>query len=217
MKLRLRPGTVADAKEWGRIQYEAFKSIGQQHNFLPDFPSVEAAIDLVTMLLSHPRFYSVVAELEGRIVGGNFLDERSTIAGIGPVSVDPPFMNSTIGRQLMQAVMDRASARRFPGVRLLQIACTTARSRCTRNSASRSARRSPDFRGRLLASESPAMRFGQRARRMCRRVISSVSVFMGMIARASLPMPFAMELQTSSSVWAGLPVTRRRSAGSITL
>jgi len=122
MKLRLRPGTVEDAKECGRIQYEAFKSIGARHNFPPDFPSVEVATDLVTMLLSHPRFYSVVGELAGKIVGCNFLDERSTIGGIGPVSVDPPAMNSTIGRQLMQAVMDRAAERRLPGVRLLQIA-----------------------------------------------------------------------------------------------
>jgi predicted N-acetyltransferase YhbS len=122
MKLRLRSGTVADAKECGRIQYEAFKSIAAQHNFPVDFPSVEIATDLVTMLLSHPRFYSVVAELDGRTVGCNFLDERSAIAGIGPVSVDPPVMNSAIGRQLMQAVMNRAAERHFPGVRLLQIA-----------------------------------------------------------------------------------------------
>lgn len=122
MKLRLRPGTVADAKECGRIQYDAFKSIAEQHNFPPDFASVEAATDVVTMLLSHPRFYSVVAELDGRIAGCNFLDERSTIAGIGPVSVDPPVMNGTVGRQLMQAVIDRAADRQLPGVRLLQMA-----------------------------------------------------------------------------------------------
>ena len=122
MTLRLRPGTVADAKECGRIQYEAFKSIAEQHNFPPDFPSAEVATELVTMLLSHPRFYSVVAELDGRTVGCNFLDERSAIAGIGPVSVDPPVMNAAIGRQFMQAVMDRAAERRFPGVRLLQVA-----------------------------------------------------------------------------------------------
>lgn len=122
MGLRLRPGTVADAKECGRIQYEAFKSIAEQHNFPLDFPSVEIATELVTMLLSHSRFYSVVAELDGRTAGCNFLDERSAIAGVGPVSVDPPVMNGTIGRQLMQAVMDRAAGRRFPGVRLLQIA-----------------------------------------------------------------------------------------------
>jgi len=74
------------------------------------------------MLLSHPGFYAVVAELDGQIVGSNFLDERSVIAGIGPISVDPPVMNRTVGRQLMQAVMDHATARRFPGVRLVHMA-----------------------------------------------------------------------------------------------
>lgn len=122
VKLILRPGTIEDAKECGRIDYEAFKSIADQHNFPPDFPSVEVATEIVTMLLSHPGFYSVVAELDGKIAGSNFLDERSAIAGIGPVSVDPPVMNGTIGRQLMQAVVDRATQRRFPGVRLVQIA-----------------------------------------------------------------------------------------------
>ena len=120
MKVTLRPGTIEDAKECGRINYEAFKSVADQHNFPPDFPSVEIATEVTTMLLSHPKFYSIAAELDGKIVGSNFLDERSTIAGIGPVSVDPPVMNSTIGRQLMQAVMDRAFERSFPGMRLLQ-------------------------------------------------------------------------------------------------
>ena len=122
MTVTLRRGTIEDAKECGRIDYEAFRSIAEQHNFPPDFPSVEVATQVVTMLLSHPGFYSVVAELDGKIVGSNFLDERSTIAGIGPVSVDPPVMNRTIGRQLMQAVMDRAVQRSFPGMRLVQIA-----------------------------------------------------------------------------------------------
>src|SRR2546422_6107006 len=122
MKVTLRPGPIADAKECGRILHAAFKSIADQHNFPPDFPTVEIAADLSTMLLSHPRFYSAVAEVNGKIVGSNFLDERSIIAGVGPVSVDPPVMNSTVGRQLMRAVMDRAAQRRAPGVRLLQVA-----------------------------------------------------------------------------------------------
>lgn len=122
MTVTLRPGTPEDANECGRIDYEAFKSIAEQHNFPPDFPSVEVATGVVTTLLSHPGFYSVVAEIDGKIVGSNFLDERSTIAGIGPVSVDPPVMNRMIGRQLMQAVMDRAVQRRFPGMRLVQVA-----------------------------------------------------------------------------------------------
>jgi len=83
---------------------------------------VEVATEIVTLLLAHPGFYAVVAELDGKVVGCNFLDERSSIAGIGPVAVDPAVMNSTIGRQLMQAVMNRATERRFPGMRLVQIA-----------------------------------------------------------------------------------------------
>jgi hypothetical protein len=63
-----------------------------------------------------------VAEVDKEIVGSNFLDERSVIAGIGPITVDPSVMNRTIGRQLMLDVMERASREKFPGVRLVQIA-----------------------------------------------------------------------------------------------
>lgn len=122
MPVKLRPGTLDDAGECGRILYDAFKCIADQHHFSPDFPSVEAGIGAITSLLSHPGFYSVVAEQDGQIVGSNFLDERSAIAGVGPISVDPLVMNRTIGRQLMQAVMHRATERGFPGVRLVQIA-----------------------------------------------------------------------------------------------
>lgn len=122
MKLILRPGAIEDARECGRINYEAFRSIADQHNFPPEVPSVEVATAIVTTRFLHPGFYSVVAELDGRIVGSNFLDERSAIAGIGPVTVDPPVMNRAVGRRLMQAVMDRAAQQRFPGSRLVEIA-----------------------------------------------------------------------------------------------
>jgi predicted N-acetyltransferase YhbS len=122
MALILRPGSVRDAKECGTIQYEAFKSIADRHNFPADFPSPQTAIDLATKLLTHPRFYSVVAELDNQIVGSNFLDERSTIAGLGPISVHPNVQNGTIGRQLMLAALERAKEKRCPGVRLLQTA-----------------------------------------------------------------------------------------------
>ena len=89
MSIILRPGTATDAPSCGTICYEAFKAIGMAHNFPPDFPSVEVASGVMSMLLTHPRFYSVVAESEGRIVGSNFLDERSSIAGVGPITVDP--------------------------------------------------------------------------------------------------------------------------------
>ncbi|HEY3138193.1 MAG TPA: GNAT family N-acetyltransferase [Blastocatellia bacterium] len=118
----LRPGRPTDTSACGRICYEAFEAIARQHNFAPDFPSVDVATGLITMLLSHPGFFSVVAEVGGQVVGSNFLDERSSIAAVGPITVDPKVQNLRIGRRLMQAVLDRAAERNFPGVRLLQSA-----------------------------------------------------------------------------------------------
>ena len=120
MAIVLRPGTAADAPVCGNICYEAFKAIGTEHNFPPDFPSPEVASGLLSMLLAHPRFYSVVAEGEGRIVGSNFLDERSSIAGVGPITVDPTGQNRGVGGRLMQDVLDRAARQQMAGVRLLQ-------------------------------------------------------------------------------------------------
>ena len=120
MDIKLRPGTPADADICGRICYDAFKTISEAHGFAPDFPAPEVAIDVLRRMLANPKFYSVVAEIDGRIVGSNFLDERNRIAGVGPVTVDPAVQNRAIGRSLMDAVQERASERNFPGVRLIQ-------------------------------------------------------------------------------------------------
>jgi len=123
--LRLRPGTPADAEACGRICHAAFRGIAERHGFPPDFVSAEHAIEVLTRALTHPRFHCVVAELDGRIVGSNVLDERSTIAGLGPITVDPAVQNARVGRRLMLAALDRAKERAFPGVRLLQAAYHT--------------------------------------------------------------------------------------------
>lgn len=120
MNIKLRPGTPADAEVCGRICYDAFKTISEAHGFAPDFPAPEVAIAVLTSMLRHPKFYSVVAEIDGRIVGSNFLDERNTIAGIGPITVDPTVQNRAIGRRLMDAVHERAAEKNFAGVRLIQ-------------------------------------------------------------------------------------------------
>jgi len=122
MNVTLRPGTAADAERCGEICYNAFKAVAEQHNFPPDFPSQEVARGLLARLLGNPGFYSVVAEFDGTIVGSNFVDERSTIAGLGPITVDPAVQNRAVGRQLMQNALDRVKLRAFPGVRLLQAA-----------------------------------------------------------------------------------------------
>ena len=120
MNVTLRPGTAADAERCGEICYNAFKAVAEQHNFPPDFPSQEVARGLLAGLLANTGFYSVVAEFKGTIVGSNFLDERSTVAGLGPITVDPAVQNRAVGRQLMQHALERVKQRRFPGVRLLQ-------------------------------------------------------------------------------------------------
>jgi predicted N-acetyltransferase YhbS len=118
----LRPGTPEDAGPCGVICFEAFKSIASEHNFPWDFPSAEVATGVMKTLLGHARFYSVVAECDGKVVGSNFLDERGPIAGIGPITVDPASQNQSIGRRLMRDVVERCERRGAPGVRLLQSA-----------------------------------------------------------------------------------------------
>jgi predicted N-acetyltransferase YhbS len=122
MPITIRPAEAADAATCGTILYTAFESLADQHNFPPDFPSVEVATGLVSMLLANPGFYGIVAEQEGRIVGSNFVDHRSSIAGIGPISIDPEAQNRGIGRKLMQSAIDHFAAANVPGIRLVQAA-----------------------------------------------------------------------------------------------
>lgn len=77
-----------DAERCGVICYEAFKRISEHHNFPQDFPAPEAAIGLLSMLLSRSDVYSVVAEVDGQIAGSNFLWMSEMVAGVGPITVD---------------------------------------------------------------------------------------------------------------------------------
>jgi predicted N-acetyltransferase YhbS len=125
MALTLRPGTPEDATICGQICYDAFTTIAAQHHFPANYPSPEAAVARMVERLAHPGFYAVVAEVDGQVVGSNFLDERSPIAGLGPITVAPRVQNRTIGRHLMEAVLERVAARGFLGVRLVHAAYHT--------------------------------------------------------------------------------------------
>jgi predicted N-acetyltransferase YhbS len=120
--LIVRPALPEDGPVCGEICYRAFSAINAAHNFPCDFPGPETSAALLSGMFSSPGLYCVVAEIEGRIVGSNVLDERSVIAGVGPLSVDPDVQNHGVGRKLMQVVMDRANERRAAGVRLVQAA-----------------------------------------------------------------------------------------------
>jgi GNAT superfamily N-acetyltransferase len=118
----VRPALPEDGPVCGEICYRAFSAINAAHNFPCDFPGPEAATGVISQMFSHPGFYCVVAEIEGRIVGSNVLDERSIIAGVGPITIDPDAQNLGVGRKLMQAVIDRANERGAAGMRLVQAA-----------------------------------------------------------------------------------------------
>jgi GNAT superfamily N-acetyltransferase len=118
--ITVRRAVSDDAAACGHICYEAFRKISTEHAFPPDFPSAGVATGVLSMMFSHPAFYCVVAESGDQIVGSNCLDERSAIAGVGPVTIDPAVQNKGIGRALMEAVLTRSVERSFPGIRLLQ-------------------------------------------------------------------------------------------------
>lgn len=122
MDFKLRTGKLDDAETCGSICFEAFKALADQHNFPPDFPAPEVAVGLLSQLLSRKDIYSVVAEVDGRVVGSNFLWENTNIAGVGPITVDPSVQNIAVGRRLMEQVLQRAREQRFAGVRLVQAA-----------------------------------------------------------------------------------------------
>ena len=122
MDVNLRPAKPEDAEACGQISYEAFGKISKQHNFPPDWPTVEIATEFLSDLLSHPGFYGVVAEVDGRVVGSNFLDERASVIGLGPITVDPEVQNAQIGRELMEHALERAWSQGRPSVRLVQAA-----------------------------------------------------------------------------------------------
>src|SRR5687767_12906556 len=122
MNTIIRPAAPRDAESAGAICYTAFKRIAEQHAFPPDFPDPKIATGLVADLLSRPDVHGVVAEVDGRVIGSNFLWEDDRVAGVGPITVDPAAQNSHVGRRLMEVVLERAQDQRIPSVRLVQAA-----------------------------------------------------------------------------------------------
>jgi L-amino acid N-acyltransferase YncA len=120
-EVTIRVATPEDSSICGQICYDAFLKINTEHGFPSDFPAPVATTRLLSMMFSSPGFYCVVAEVGGRLVGSNCLYERSTVGGVGPITVDPSTQHVGVGRKLMQAVMDRAKGRKV-GLRLVQAA-----------------------------------------------------------------------------------------------
>ncbi|MBC7935865.1 MAG: GNAT family N-acetyltransferase [Rhizobacter sp.] len=122
MNIVLRGGKLEDAGACGAICYQAFASIADQHNFPPDIPSAEMATGFLSYFLTNDSIYSVIAEVDGKIAGSNFLHESKFIGGVGPITVDPHIQNSSVGKKLMLNVLERAEEQQLAGVRLVQSA-----------------------------------------------------------------------------------------------
>jgi GNAT superfamily N-acetyltransferase len=114
----LRPAEQSDTETLARICFEAFGDIHDYHRFQRDFPSIEAAMGLMAAWIPHPQVWGVVAEVDGEVVGSNFLDERDPIVGVGPITIAPAGQNKGVGRRLMEAVIERGKD--ADGIRLVQ-------------------------------------------------------------------------------------------------
>ena len=106
----VREATPEDGDASGRIFYDAFESIATRHNLPIEPPSREFTRFMVAEMLANDGFVGLVAERGGEVVGSAFVDERTAIAGIGPVTVDPAEQDVGVGRALMQAAL-RAGTR----------------------------------------------------------------------------------------------------------
>ena len=88
------------------------------------FPSISLVVKKLTSLskVSSSLEKDARASSSGRVVGSNFLWEGDAVAGVGPITVDPSVQNRAVGRQLMEAVLERARQQGINAVRLVQAA-----------------------------------------------------------------------------------------------
>jgi len=125
MRVVLRPATEADVPACGRICYEAFSGIAITHGFPVDWRSEDMAVKVIEARLAHRQTYGVVAEVDGRVVGSAFLKEFHPVGAIGPVTVTPRLQEGSVGRLMMEHLLERARATGLTGTRLVQAAYNT--------------------------------------------------------------------------------------------
>ncbi|MEA2160575.1 MAG: hypothetical protein QOD66_2955 [Solirubrobacteraceae bacterium] len=118
----VRTATIDDVDGVGEIFYSAFESIAARHNHPIEPSSREFTQFKAQEMLTNDGFSGLVAERAGRLLGSAFVDERTVIAGIGPVTVDPEAQDAGIGTALMHAALERERERGAAGIRLVQTA-----------------------------------------------------------------------------------------------
>ena len=98
-----------DVETCGIICYNAFKTSADNHNFPPDHPSPEFSIQLTQSFFTNPQIFSIVAERDDKIIGSNYLTEYDAVRAVGPLTINSTVQSKGVGRQLMQAVIERGT------------------------------------------------------------------------------------------------------------
>jgi predicted N-acetyltransferase YhbS len=119
-QLQLVPAGKEHVEDIARICFRAFRGVHDKHSFPRDIPSPELAVDIVGMMVERGDFYGVVALMDGKPVGSNFISLKDTVAGLGPITVDPSIHARGVGRALMQDAIDYAGKNNMEQIRLLQ-------------------------------------------------------------------------------------------------
>jgi ribosomal protein S18 acetylase RimI-like enzyme len=122
MSLVIRLIEYNDAKNCGKIGYQAHKTISSAHGYPSEQPSEEFGIGLIRSLLENPNSWGVLAERQGKTLGSIFLHKfpPSPVAVIGPLTVHPSAEGGGVGRMLMDAALTQAYEQNYDQIRLVQ-------------------------------------------------------------------------------------------------
>lgn len=120
MALELIPATAGEIPRLSLICHEAFSSLHDRFGIERDLPTPEVGEMIISHVVKRPDYSGVMAVLDGKIVGSNYLLHADEVAGVGPITVDPAVQAKGIGRALMQWVIDEARRREIRQTRLFQ-------------------------------------------------------------------------------------------------
>ncbi len=125
MALELVPATEEEIPTLSRICHEAFSELHDRFGIERDIADAAVGEMIISQVVKRPDYTGVMALLDGKVVGSNFLVQADEVAGVGPITVDPAVQSKGIGRALMQWVIDEARRREIRQTRLFQEALNT--------------------------------------------------------------------------------------------
>jgi GNAT superfamily N-acetyltransferase len=119
MTIELVEASREHLDEISKIAYDAFQKLSERHGFPPDFPNSQSARPVFELLVQRSDYFGLVALVDKKPVGSNFVLKSDQVAAIGPLSVEPKFQAHGIGRLLMSGLIAHVSMRKFNDIRLL--------------------------------------------------------------------------------------------------